>query len=116
MAITWQHLPKKPLCYRICGVLNGDPGVRATIGSTHSDTSSNEDEQRYIHTSFFLIMLSHNPQQSSFSLLLVPMKLYPHQPGACSFRPELLFGQLKADPSCVMPRSASSTFWGTYRF
>lgn len=96
MAITWQHLSKKCLCYRICSVLSDDPGFHVTIWSSHSDNSSNVDEftlffslcNTVIDTEQFVLFLSY---QGTCTLT---------QAAVCSFRPELLFGQLQQVLQC----------------
>lgn len=82
MAITWQHLSKKCLCYRMCSVLSDDPGFCITIWSSHSDNSSNEDE----FTLFFSVTLSYIPQQNNFSF-------FPHTHGPVP-SPSQLFAAL----------------------
>lgn len=42
MAITWQHLSKRHLCYSVCGVLSGNPRFEVTVWS-YSDTCTDRD-------------------------------------------------------------------------
>lgn len=92
LAVTWQHLSKEHLCYRMCSVSHSHPGFHV-YDFSHPDTSSNEALQRHIHTSFFALQHCQAHHNKAISLLLLIHELVP-SPSQVRTALEL-FGQLQ---------------------